>query len=123
MSITKDILQKNICYKLQLLQNLNINTVFKVTWPVFLRIREFTYTEIEIKNRKLFNKTKFTKFDIMFFKNNQNVILQLKKSKVEIKHIGMEIIITAINNCLFFVSIFCKLFIFKSQPNNAPLFS
>lgn len=46
----------------------------------------------------------------------------MKKSKTDIKYIRLEIIIATINNISCSISAFHQLFIFDSQPSNAPLF-
>ena len=50
-------------------------------------------------------------------------MLRLNRSKKDVKHIGIEIIIAATNDFLCPVLALCKLLILDSQPNNAPLFS
>ena len=98
LPITKDILQRITLGKPKFLQDFNINTAFKVAWAGFLRMGEFTYTKTELANRKLFIVTKLTQSDITFSQENQHVILQLKKSKTDVKHTGIEIIIAATND-------------------------
>ena len=123
LPITKDILQKITSHKPQSFQDLNIDTAFKVTWAGFLRMGEFTYTKTEHGNRKLFSGTKLTRSDITFSENDQHVVLWLKRSKTDVKHTGVEVIIAATNDSLCPVSALRKLFMLDPQPNNAPLFS
>lgn len=47
----------------------------------------------------------------------------IKKSKIDIKYINIEIIIAKINNFLYLVLAICKLFKLEFQFNNTPLFS
>ena len=75
LPITKDILDKITNHKPQSLQDLNIDTAFKVAWAGFSRMREFIYTKTKLRNRKLFSETKLTKIDIIFSENNQYVML------------------------------------------------
>lgn len=50
-------------------------------------------------------------------------MLLLEKSKIDVRNIDKEIIISVTNNSLCLVLTFCKLFILELQTNNAPLFS
>ena len=84
---------------------------------------EFTYTKTELGNRKLFSGTKLTRSNITFSENNQHIVLRSKRSKTDVKHTGVEIIIAATNDFLYLVSAFRKLFMLDPKPNNAPLFS
>ena len=84
---------------------------------------EFTYTKIELANQKLFIATKLTRSDITFFQDNQHVILRLKRSKTDIKHTGVEIIIAATNDSTCTVIALRELFRLDPQPGNASLFS
>ena len=123
LPITKDFLEKITSYKPQSLHDLNIDTAFKIAWAGFLYMEEFTYTKMEPGNRKLFSGAKLTRSDITFSENDQNVVLRLKRSKTDVKHTGVEIIIAATNDSLCPLSALCKLFMLDPQPNNAPLFS
>ncbi len=123
LPITKDILQRITLGKPKSLQDLNINTAFKVAWAGFLRMREFTYTKTELANRKLFIATKLTRSDITFSQDDQHVILRLKRSKTDMKHTGVEIIIAATNDSTCPVTALRELFMLDPQPGNAPLFS
>ena len=84
---------------------------------------EFIYIKTELGNRKLFSETKLTRNNITFSENDQHVVLQLKRSKTDVKYTGVEIIIAATNDSLCPVSALRKLFMLDSQPNNVPLFS
>lgn len=66
LPITKDILLNIIRAKPISLQDLNVNTIFKITWAGFLHIDEFTYINADLKNRKIFSTTKLTRSDIIF---------------------------------------------------------
>ena len=123
LPITKDILQKITRQKPTSLQELNINTTFKVAWACFLRMGEFTYTKAELANRKIFSATKLTRSDITFSQNDQYVVLRLKRSKTDVKHTGVEIIIAATNDLTCPVLALQELFMLDPKPSNAPLFS
>lgn len=61
------------------LNKLNIGKIFKLAWVNFLHQIKITY--INTKFRKaLFPKTKVIKLDISFAKNNQYIILLIKKT-------------------------------------------
>lgn len=83
LHITKGILYNITRQEPMSLQDLNINTAFKVAWAGFLCMGKFTYTKAELANRKLFNATRS---DITFSQNNQYVVLRLKRSKTDVKH-------------------------------------
>ena len=51
------------------------------------------------------------------------MVLNLKRSKIDVKHTGVKIIIAAINDPTYLVSALQELFMLDPQPNNAPLFS
>lgn len=122
LPITKDILLNITRTKPTSLQDLNINTAFKVAWAGFLRMGEFTYTKADLKNRKLFSATKLTRSDITFSQDDQYVVLRLKRSKTDVKHTGVEIIIAATNDATCPVSALRQLFMLDPQPSNAPLY-
>lgn len=122
LPITNDILLNITRAKPTSLQNLNIDTAFKVAWAGFLRMGKFTYTKADLKNRKLFSATKLTRSDITFSQDNQYMILRLIRSKTDVKHTGVEVIIAATNNTTCSVSALRQLFMLDPQPSNAPLF-
>ena len=84
---------------------------------------EFTYTKVELANRKIFIATKFTRSDITFSQDDQYVILRLKRSKTNTKHTGIEIIIAAIHDSTCLVTALREMFMLNPQPGNASLFS
>ena len=84
---------------------------------------EFTYTKTELANRKVFIATKLTQSDITFSQDDQHIILRLKKSKTDIKHTGIKIIIAATNNSTCSVTALRELFILEPQSRNVPLFT
>lgn len=83
---------------------------------------EFTYTKTKLTNRKLFIATKLTRSDITFSQDDQHIILRLKRSKTDIKHTGVEIIIAATNDSTCPVTALRELFMLDPQSGNAPLF-
>lgn len=77
------------------------------------------YIKADFGNRKVFSKIKLIMLDITFLQDNQYVVLYLKRSKTNIKHTEIKIIITATNNSICLVSSFRELFILNPEPNNA----
>lgn len=83
---------------------------------------EFTFTKPHLKNHKVFSATKLTRSDITFLQDNQYVVLRLKRSKTDVKHTGVEIIIAATNDTTCPVLALRQLFMLGPQPSNALLF-
>ena len=69
LPIVKDILEKNTENKPVGLDELNIDTAFKVVWAGFLRLEEITYTGTELKKAS-FSNTKVTRSNISFSEGN-----------------------------------------------------
>ena len=92
LPITKDILEKITSVVPISIEDLNIDTAFKVAWAGFLRMGEFTYTDAESQART-FADTKLTRSDITFSEGDQHAILRLKRSKTDVNHTGVEIIL------------------------------
>lgn len=79
--------------------------------------------DIAIKVKKaMFKETNFTKSNISFLKGNQYSILCLKQSKINIKHIKMQIILIAISKNICLVIVLKKLFIQNLCLANTVLF-
>lgn len=121
LPITKDILEKITSSVPVSIEELNIDTAFKVAWAGFLRMGEFTYTGAEAKANTFIN-TKLTRSDITFSDRDQHAILRLKRSKTDLNHSGVEIILAATydKNCP--VKALRALFTQDPQPRTAPLF-
>ena len=123
LPITKDILEKITGATSISIEELNIDTAFKVAWAGFLRMGEFTYTEAEAQ-LQIFTHTKLTQSDITFSEGDQHAILRLKRSKTDIHHTGVEIILAATPNAprTCPVKALRALFTHDLQLNSAPLF-
>lgn len=65
LPITKDILQKLTSTPPVSIDELNIDTAFKVVWAGFLQMGEFTYTSTEAQ-ASTFTSTKLTQSDVTF---------------------------------------------------------
>ena len=121
LPITKEILEKITSVIPISIEDLNIDTAFKVAWAGFLRMGEFTYTSAEAQART-FVDTKLTRSDITFSEGDQHAILRLKRSKTDVNHTGVEIILAATNDKTCPVTALRTLFIRDPQPRTAPLF-
>ena len=121
LPITKDILEKITSVVPISIEDLNIDTAFKVAWAGFLRMGEFTYTNAESQARTFAN-TRLTRSDITFSEGDQHAILRLKRSKTDVNHTGVEIILAATEDKTCPVTALRTLFIRDPQPRTAPLF-
>lgn len=121
MPIIKDIFQKFISNKPINITNLNINTTFKVAWAGFIRLGKITYMATEAK-KPIFKKTKLTRLDILLTEGNQYTILQLKQSKTNIKHTGIQIVLADTSELICLVLALGKLFIQDPRLVDTPLF-
>ena len=101
---------------------MNYDTAFKTAWAGFLQVGEFTYTQQDLKS-KAFKDTGLTRSDITFAEDDGYAILRLKRSKTDINHQGVEIMLAAVNNSLCPVQALHRLVMEDSQPPDAPLFS
>lgn len=121
LPVTKDILER-ITYKdPQTIDEVNIDTAFKVAWAGFMRLGEITYTETEVK-KPSFIQTRLTRSDISFAEGNQYATLRLKRSKTDTEHTGVQIILAASHDTACPVSALKKLFLQDPMPPTAPLF-
>lgn len=121
LPITKDILRKITLVSSVSILDVNIDTAFKVAWAGFLRMGEFTYTHIEAQART-FIDIGLTRSDITFADDNLHAILRLKRSKTDVNHTGVEIILAATRDKACPVMALRALFDQDPQPRSAPLF-
>lgn len=121
LPITKDILEKITENKPVDLNELNVDTAFKVRWAGFLRLGEITYTGTELKKAS-FSDTKVTRSDISFSKGNQYAVLRLKQSKTDTKHTGAQIVLAATGEKTCPVAALARFYTLNPQPANTPLF-
>lgn len=121
LSITKDILEMINQNSLIDLYKLNIDTAFKVVWANFLRLEKTTYIGTELK-KVLFLRTKITRFDVSFSKENQYIVLCLKQNKTDSKHIGTQIIFMATGEKIYLIAVLTHLSTLDLWPTNATLF-
>lgn len=110
LPITKDILEKITEDEPLTMEDLNVDTAFKVAWAGFMQRGKLTYTAAGLK-KDLFKDTKLTRSDISFAEGDQYAILRLKRSKTDIEHTGIQIILAVIGEPRCPVSALRRLFI------------
>ena len=102
-------------------EELNFNTACKIPFADFLRSGEFCYSASDLKDKYTFINTKLTRSDITFAADDSYAILRLKRSKSDIDHQGVDIILAATNKPCCPVTALKTLFEFDPQPPFAPL--
>jgi hypothetical protein len=122
LPITKNILQLITQYPIFIIDDVNFDTTFKIAWAGFLRLDEITYTTSDLKKKAAFIAIKTTRSDISFAENDQYAILRLKRSKTDVNHSGVQIMLAAINEATCPVRALRRLFCMNPQPINALLF-
>jgi hypothetical protein len=80
------------------IDNINGNTAFRLTFTAFLYIEEFIYTAKEAIDLTTFIATKLMRFNVCFMEDYNYLILRLKWSKTDTKYKGVSIIVTAIGD-------------------------
>jgi hypothetical protein len=103
-------------------EELNFNTACKIAFAGFLRSGEFCYSVSDLKDKHTFINTKLTRSDITFATDDSYAILRLKRSKSDIDHQGVDIILAATNKPCCPVTALKTLLEFDPQPPFAPLF-
>jgi hypothetical protein len=104
------------------IDNINSNTAFHLTFTAFLCIGEFIYIIKEAADLTTFIATKFIRSDICFTEDYNYLILRLKWSKTDTKYEGVSIIIVAISDRACLVAALYILFWVNPQQLNTPLF-
>jgi hypothetical protein len=121
LSIIK-VLLKKITHTLNaLFDDVNINTAFKVAWVEFLRLRKIIYTNVDRK-RVSFDRVKITRDDVSFVENNQYATLRLKRSKIDLNHTRVQIILAVTSESTCSMTVLRHLFRIDSQSVNVSLF-
>lgn len=105
------------------INDLNLNTAFKVAWAGFMRLGEITYTDPK-KRADSFKDLHLICSDITFSENDQYATLRrLKRSKTDTNHIGVLIMLAATNQPTCPVTALRWLFTHNPQQPHAPLFA
>ena len=69
-----------------------------------------------------YNEFNFLTLGVRFAENDQYAVLRLKQSKTDVKHTGVQIILSATGEPTCPVAALCRLFDHVKQPASAPLF-
>lgn len=120
--ITKDILQILINPPPTFINNLNLDTVFKVAWANFMKLGKFTYTANK-KADLLFKDLHLTRSDIIFSKHDQYAILRLKHNKTNTNHTKIRIMLAVTRDSTCPVTALRFLFTHNPQSPHALLFA
>lgn len=73
---------------METINDINLDTAFKVAWAGFLRLGEITYTHAE-RNNSSFKDLHITRSDVTFSKLDQYARLRLKRSKNDANQTGV----------------------------------
>jgi hypothetical protein len=120
--ITPDILEK-LCLPWDSsirIDDINLDTAWKVAFAGFLRSGEFTYDDRA--DKFTLELTKLTRSDVTFGEGDEHVRLRLKRSKTDLLHHGVDIVIAATASLTCPVKALRRLFQLDPQPPTAPLF-
>jgi hypothetical protein len=85
--------------------NVNINAVFKLAFLGFLRSGEFIANNR--LNKHISENTKLTQSNVTFGLNNKHILLRLKRSKTNLLHKGVKIVIAATGENICLVKALC----------------
>jgi hypothetical protein len=100
--------------------NVNIDAAFKLAFSGFLRSGEFMANNK--LNKHTSENTKLTRSNITFGPNNKHILLRLKRSKTDLLHKGVKIVIAATGENICPVKALRRLWALDPQPPSAPLF-
>ena len=93
------------------------------SFAAFLRLGEVTYNPADVINNTRFLQTKVTRSCIRFSPNYDHLTLYLKRSKTDVDHKGVTILVAAIEGPFCTIAAMRHLFVMDPQPNDAPLFN
>ena len=102
------------------IDDVNLDAAFKVAFAGFLRSGEFLHDDR--LQRRTAEQTKLTRSDVTFGENDEHVLLRLKRSKTDVQHRGVEIVLAATDSPLCPVRTLRRLWQVDPQPPSAPLF-
>ena len=97
LPITKDILHIFKTLPQNSVNNFNLDTVFKIAWVGFMKLKELTYTTAK-KADPFFKNIYLTRSDINFSEQDPYGILRLKRSKTDTNHTRVFIMLAATKN-------------------------
>lgn len=122
LPITREVLVALTSIQINNLNDLNLDTAFKVAWAGFMRLGELTYSDSDKKNPS-FKDLFLTRSDVKISENNQYATLRLKRSKTDLNHTGVLIVLAATRTETCPVDALYRLLTQDPQPSNSPLFS
>lgn len=89
---------------------MNINIAFQIAWTGFLRLGEIIYMVSKFKKKSTFVETYVIRSNILFAERDPYVVLKLKRSKTDLNHSGIQIILVATGKSTYPVVALRKLF-------------
>jgi hypothetical protein len=105
----------------ELRKNLNLTAAAKIAFAGFLQMGEFTINPNE--NTPQILQTKLVHRDITFANDKSHIILRLRRSKADINHQGIEIVLARTSTRICPVEAIYTLFEHDPQPADSPLFN
>lgn len=94
---------------------------FKIAWAEYLWLEEIIYTGTKLKKAS-FSKTKITRSNNSFAKDNQYTVFHLKQSKINTKYTRMQIVLTATSEKICLIVTLAHWYTSNSQQQNVLLF-
>jgi hypothetical protein len=121
--ITRDILEMITASQATTPLDANLRACYLLAFAAFLRLGEVTYNPADVLNKTRFLQTKVTRSCIRFSPNYDHLTLYLKRSKTDVDHKGVTILVAAIEGPFCTIAAMRHLFVMDPQPNDAPLFN
>ena len=100
----------------------NLTAALATGFAGFLRSGEFTYETRDLSSWRTFESTSLLRSNVRFSDSFDHAILTLKRSKTDLEHKGVQIVLAASLNSTCPVLALKRLFENDVQPPNAPLF-
>jgi len=106
-------------------RNLNFDAAATIAFAGFLRMGEYTVTLKELASTEAPSilATKLLRGDITFAPNDSHALLRLRRSKTDIKHTGVDIVLARTSGTACPVLFLRCLFHYDPQPSEASLFN
>jgi hypothetical protein len=122
--MTEEVLQRITDVNTTNLQQLNFSVASIVAFAGFLRMGEFTIKDSQAKEPpEVYQQTRLTRSDVTFGADDSHAILRLKRSKSDVDHHGVDVLLAASpGSPTCPVIALRKLFNTQPLPDSAPLF-
>jgi hypothetical protein len=122
--MTEEVLQRITDVDMTNLQQLNFSVASIVAFAGFLRMGEFTIKDSQTKETpEVYQQTRLTRSDVTFGADGSHAILRLKRSKSDVDHHGVDVLLSASpGSPTCPVTALRKLFDTQPLPDTAPLF-